>query len=160
MAAEKTLLEERLGDALRGTAISIATAESCTSGLIAHRITNVAGSSEYFEGAVVAYSNEVKRALLGVKEEDLVTHGAVSEIVARQMAEGARATFQCDLAVAVTGIAGPGGGSPEKPVGLVYVALASDEETIAERNQFSGNRDAIKSKTADRALKLLLDHLS
>lgn len=160
MAAETPLPEERVGEVLRGSSISIATAESCTSGLIAHRITNIAGSSEYFEGGVVAYSNEAKRALLGVEEQALVTHGAVSETVARQMAEGARATFQCDVAVAVTGIAGPGGGTREKPVGLVYIALASDSETLVERNEFSGDREEVKGQTADRALTLLLEHLS
>jgi PncC family amidohydrolase len=117
-------IEYRIGKALSARGLTLATAESCTGGLIGHRITNVAGSSAYYLGGVIAYDNRIKAGLLGVSEADLASYGAVSEPVARQMAEGVRTRFGADYAVAVTGIAGPGGGSEDKPVGLVYVAVA------------------------------------
>ena len=139
--------------------VSLATAESCSGGLIAHRITNVPGSSAYFLGGVVSYSNEAKESLLGVAHDILVAHGAVSEPVARAMAEGARRVFGSDYAVGVTGIAGPDGGRPDKPVGLVYIAVAAPHGTIVMRNQFDGPRESVKEKAADLALSLLLEHL-
>ena len=139
---------------------TIATAESCSGGLIAHRLTNVPGASTPFVGGVVAYSNQVKQALLGVPEELLAAHGAVSEPVARAMAEGVRARLGTDWSVAVTGIAGPGGGSPEKPVGLVYMAVAGPGDTRAVRFQFSGDRESVKSQTAEAALELVWESLN
>lgn len=155
----KGLLEEVLGEKLKTKRYTVATAESCTGGLIAHRITNVPGSSEYFSGGVVTYSNTAKMRLLGVRLESLETVGAVSEEVAREMASGARRLFGADVAVGVTGIAGPGGGTEGKPVGLVYVSVASARGAVVERNEFSGERTDVKSQTADRALQLLLEQL-
>jgi nicotinamide-nucleotide amidase len=153
-------LEETIGDRLRESGGSLATAESCSGGLIAHRVTNVAGSSAYFFGGVVSYSNEAKVSLLGVSKEVLAEHGAVSEAVARQMAEGARSRFGAKYAVACTGIAGPTGGTPDKPVGLVFVGVAGPKGTRVERCQFQGDRARIKDQTADRALSLVLEALS
>jgi len=139
---------------------TLAVAESCSGGLIAHRITDVSGASACFVGGVVAYGNEVKQALLGVNREDLEQHGAVSEPVARQMAEGVRGRMQADYGVGVTGIAGPDGGTPEKPVGLVYIAVADGSETVVTRNLFTGDRGQVKSLAADRALAMLGERIS
>jgi len=138
---------------------TIATAESCSGGLIAHRLTNVPGASTPFLGGVVAYSNAVKVALLDVPESTLESFGAVSEPVAKAMAEGARRCFGCDFAVAVTGIAGPGGGTPEKPVGLVYMAVAGPEGVSATKHRFSGERASVKEQTAEAALTMLWEIL-
>jgi nicotinamide-nucleotide amidase len=134
---------------------TLALAESCTGGFIAHQITNVPGASEIFLGGIVAYSNEVKQKFLGVRSTTLKKHGAVSENVAREMAEGARKKFGADFAIAVTGIAGPGGGTPEKPVGTVFIALAGDFETVVERKFNSYEREVFKQLTAQQALELL-----
>jgi len=153
------ILENMLFERLQNRAKTVATAESCTGGLIAHRITNVPGMSDHFPGGVVAYSNEAKRSLLGVPAVLLQQHGAVSQPVAEAMAEGARRRFGSDLGVGVTGIAGPGGGSPEKPVGLVYIAVADGRRTVCARNLFLGSREEIKAQTADKALTMLLESL-
>ena len=153
------ILERTIAERLTALGVTIATAESCSGGLIAHRITNVAGSSAYFLGGVVTYGNDAKEKLLGVPCETLAAHGAVSAAVARAMAEGARRAFGSDYAVGVTGIAGPAGGTPEKPVGLVYIAVAGPRGTAVTRNQFDGPREAVKEKTADAALTLLMEHL-
>lgn len=160
MGESARLPEEALGALLMAKAWTLATAESCTGGLIGHRITNVAGSSAYYIGGVVSYSNDAKERLLGVKHESLIEHGAVSETVAREMADGARRRLGVDVAVAVTGIAGPGGGTAEKPVGLVYMAVCGANWARAERNVFAGDRDQIKSQTADRALRLLSEAIA
>ncbi|MBN2311687.1 MAG: CinA family protein, partial [Candidatus Hydrogenedentes bacterium] len=139
---------------------TLATAESCSGGLIAHRLTNLPGSSEYFLGGIVAYSNAVKTALLGVGAALLERHGAVSEPVARQMAEGVRDRLGTDFGVGVTGIAGPGGGTPDKPVGLVYMAVACASGTWAGQHQFSGSREDVKSQAADAALRMLWERLA
>lgn len=139
---------------------TLATAESCTGGLVAHRITNIAGASSYYLGGVVAYANQVKIELLHVDAGVLAAHGAVSEAVARQMAEGVRKRFGADVAVALTGIAGPSGGTPEKPVGLVYLAAAGTEGAIARRRQFSGSREEIKEAAASAALELLWEQIA
>ena len=144
---------------LSNNGLTISTAESCSGGLVAHRITNVSGSSACYLGGVVSYSNEAKERHLGVPHDLLVAHGAVSESVAREMAEGARRVFGSDYAVGVTGIAGPTGGTPEKPVGLVYIAVAGPHDTISMRNLFSGSREVIKDQTADAALALLMEQL-
>ena len=155
MGENARMPEEALGALLRAKGLTLATAESCSGGLIGHRITNVAGSSAYYIGGVVSYSNDAKERLLGVKSESLAMHGAVSETVAREMADGARRRLGADIAVAVTGIAGPGGGTAEKPVGLVHMAVSGEGWTRAERTVFLGNREQIKSQTAERALRLL-----
>ena len=136
--------------------LTIAAAESCSGGEVAHRITAVAGSSAYFLGSIVAYANEAKRTLLGVPQEILETRGAVSEECARAMAEGARRAFGADLAVSTTGIAGPGGVTARKPVGLVYVALAGPAGTVAEEHRFPGDRAAVVAAAAEAALRLLV----
>jgi nicotinamide-nucleotide amidase len=139
---------------------NLALAESCTGGFIAHQITNVPGASEIFLGGIVAYSNGVKEKFLGVRAETLKKFGAVSEAVAREMAEGARKKFGADFAIAVTGIAGPSGGTKGKPVGTVFIALACDFETVVvqELNRFG--REKFKQVTANQALKLLLSQFT
>lgn len=139
--------------------LTVSTAESCTGGLVAHVITEIAGSSAYFLGAFVTYADDVKRDQLGVPAELLAAHGAVSAQVARAMAEGARARLGTDLAVAITGIAGPGGGSAEKPVGLTYVAVADGDGADVRRHLWTGDRSANKRDSAAAALDLLLERL-
>jgi len=134
---------------------TIALAESCTGGNIAHRLTNVPGASEIFLGSVVTYADSAKEQLLGVKSETLAVHGAVSEPVAREMALGARAKFGSDFAIAVTGIAGPSGGTPEKPVGTVFIALASNAGVEVRRMQNAWDRETFKQVTAQQALDWL-----
>ncbi len=149
-----------LGQALRARGMRVATAESCTGGLIAAACTSVAGSSDWFERGFVTYSNAAKIALLGVDEALLQAHGAVSEPVARAMAEGALARAPVQRAVAVTGIAGPGGAVPGKPVGTVWLALAqSDGATLAQRLQLAGDRAAVREATVTAALQAMLQSL-
>lgn len=157
MFDDAILLEaENLLAAARQAGAMLATAESCTGGLIAGAITAIAGSSDAFDRGFVTYTNAAKREALGVPESLLAAHGAVSEPVARAMAEGALARSQARLAIAVTGIAGPGGGSADKPVGLVWFGLASrGRETRAEHQVFPGDRAAIRRATVERALALL-----
>jgi nicotinamide-nucleotide amidase len=135
---------------------TLALAESCTGGLIAHQITNVPGASKVFLGGIVAYGNEVKEKFLGVRPETLEKFGAVSENVAREMAEGARKKFGADFAIAVTGIAGPTGGTRSKPVGTVFIALAGEFETVVERKLNGFGREKFKAVTARQALEMLL----
>ena len=148
-------LAEIAGDLLRAQKLTLATAESCTGGLIGHRLTDISGSSDYFVGGVVAYSNQVKEKLLGVSADTLTQYGAVSELTALEMARGVRRLLDSDIAVAVTGIAGPGGGSPEKPVGLVYIALSAGDQEVCRRFVFDHDRAGNKSASAAAALKLL-----
>ncbi|GBD20206.1 Nicotinamide-nucleotide amidohydrolase PncC [bacterium HR28] len=135
---------------------TLATAESCTGGLIGHLVTSVPGSSEYYIGGIIAYSNAVKRDVLGVPEELLRAVGAVSPECAEAMARGVRALLKTDYAVATTGIAGPGGGTPTKPVGLVYIACAGPEGTVVEEHRFRGDRWENIAQAAEAALHLLL----
>ncbi len=151
--------EEKLNAVLKEKRMTLAVAESCTGGLISSRITNVAGSSEYFTVGFVTYSNKAKEDFLHVPAETLEAKGSVSAEVAADMAVGARSAARAEVAIAVTGIAGPGGGSPEKPVGTVYMALAAQGTTLVRKHLFSGDRLAIKEQTADEALGLLLDYL-
>jgi len=134
-------------------------AESCTGGLLGHRITNVSGSSSYFRGGVISYSNEVKESILGVPEETLIEHGAVSKETAQAMAQGARRLLGTDVALSVTGIAGPTGGTTEKPVGLVYVGLAAEGTDLWEKHIWQGDRAENKQQSAQAALELLLKYL-
>ena len=150
-------LIEQAGAALRARGWTVCTAESCTGGLIAASLTEVAGSSDYVLGGVVAYANEIKQALLGVREATLRQFGAVSTETAAEMAVCAQQRFGADLAVSVTGIAGPGGGTAEKPVGLTYIGLAGRDGLIAvERHLWPGSRQAVREASATRALEMIL----
>jgi nicotinamide-nucleotide amidase len=133
----------------------VATAESCTGGLLGGRLTELPGSSDYVLGGAVVYADTAKRALLGVPAELLRDYGAVSEPVARAMADGARARLGATYALSVTGVAGPGGGSPDKPVGLVFIACAAPDETIVRRFEFPGDRDTVRAWSVVAALHLL-----
>lgn len=155
MTENKTLGEE-VGERLRSRKLTMGTAESCTGGRIANMITLVAGSSDYFLGGIVSYSNEVKHHVLGVSEESLRRHGAVSREVVEQMAEGAIRTLGCDCSVATSGIAGPGGGTPEKPVGTVWIAAALKEKVVSHCFHFGTVRAENIQAAADAALKMLL----
>lgn len=139
--------------------LTISTAESCTGGLIGGAITSEPGISACYPGGIVSYANEVKNEILGVSNDTLLSVGAVSPECAKQMAEGVRLLLKTDSAVAVTGIAGPDGGTPQKPVGLVYIATATPNRTTVEKNIFSGNRDEVRQATVKKALEMLLDTL-
>ena len=146
---------EKLVELYKSSGKTCATAESCTGGGIGAAITSVAGSSEVFLGGIISYANEVKRDVLGVAAQVLDEHGAVSSETAAQMAEGARKLMKADVAVAVTGIAGPGGGSAEKPVGLVWFGLATADGVRTEKAIFPGDREQVRSATVTHALGML-----
>lgn len=154
-----TLPEVVLGKLLRARGLKLATAESCTGGLIADRITDVPGSSDYFLGGFVAYAYAAKVATLGVSWETLRKYGAVSRETALEMARGARKALGADIAIAVSGIAGPGGGLPEKPVGTTWIGLVAPEFERAEVFYWDGNRRENKQRSADAALKMLIEFL-
>jgi PncC family amidohydrolase len=149
-------LAARVGAACRAGGLTLATAESCTGGLVAHLLTEVAGSSAYVRGGIVAYANEIKQAALDVPSEVLDAHGAVSAQVALAMADGARRRLGVDVAVAVTGVAGPDGGSDEKPVGLTYVAVADAQGSDVQRHHWDADRSGNKRASAAAALALVL----
>jgi len=154
-SAELTL-EAVAGELLARAGQTLTTAESCTGGLVAERLTRVSGSSRYFLGGVVSYTNELKERLLGVPGELLAEHGAVSEPVARAMASGVRERYGSDYGIGITGIAGPGGGSEDKPVGTVHIAVAGPKDEIAhERRRFAGDREKVRWQSAQLALELL-----
>ena len=150
-------LAERLGAALRARAQRMATAESCTGGLVAAACTAVAGSSDWFERGFVTYSNEAKQSMLGVPPALLVAHGAVSQPVAEAMVRGALQHAPVQWAVAVTGIAGPGGAVPGKPIGTVWLAWGCADRVWARRLQLSGDRAAVREQTVQEALQTLID---
>jgi PncC family amidohydrolase len=154
-----TRLVERLQASCLERGLTVATAESCTGGMIAKLITDLPGSSGYFRGGVVSYSDEVKESLLGVPGDQLAAHGAVSAQVARSMAVGAMQRTEASLAVAVTGVSGPGGGSPAKPVGLTYVAVADSSGVEVRRFVWTGDRAANRESSARAAVELLLERL-
>lgn len=175
-AGAEQRLRERLGNAIYGVGhdidlaavvggmlhernLTVALAESCTGGLLGKRITDVSGASNYFQTGFVTYSNEAKSRWLGVRPATLEAHGAVSEAVAREMAEGARAAAQSDVALSITGIAGPTGGTDAKPVGLVWAALATAQGVRARSFVMPGNREEVRERAAQMALALLYDHL-
>jgi nicotinamide-nucleotide amidase len=150
-------LAVELGDASRRRRIRVAAAESCTGGLIAAAITSVAGSSEWFERGFVTYSNDAKREMLGVPDALIAAQGAVSEAVARAMAEGALAQSRADCAVSVTGVAGPGGGTPSKPVGMVcFVWAVRGQPPVAETRRFAGGRGEVRAASVEVALAGLI----
>jgi len=153
-------LARQSGELLKQRQLTLATAESCTGGLLATHLTNIPGSSAYFSGGVIAYCDEIKRQLLGVPGDVIAHHGAVSRETALTMASGARKLLGSDLALATTGIAGPTGGSPHKPVGLVYVALAAADAHECHECRWEGNRWENREWSTGAALELLLEYLS
>jgi len=152
-------LARRVGERLRARAAVLVSAESCTGGWIAQAVTSVAGSSAWFDRGFITYSNEAKREMLGVSEQTLARHGAVSEETAREMARGALARSAATLAVSVTGIAGPGGGTAEKPVGMVCFAWAGRGDVSSETRRFSGDRESVRRQSVIRALEGVLAKL-
>jgi PncC family amidohydrolase len=153
-------LVNKVSDELKKQKVTIATAESCTGGLLAHTLTNISGSSEYFDRGVVSYSNKSKQDLLGVSNQLIAQYGAVSKEVAENMANGIRQTAMVQYAIATTGIAGPTGGTKEKPVGLVYIAIATKDRVYVKDFLFSGNRLTNKENTVTAALEFLLKILT
>jgi PncC family amidohydrolase len=151
-----TPLELQLGRLLKERGWTLATAESCTGGLLGHRITEVPGSSDYFMGGIIAYSYETKQKFLRVKPATLETHGAVSEETAIEMADGVRETFEVDVGIAVTGIAGPASDLSDKPVGLTWIAISTPKGTWAESYHWEKDRSGNKIQSAQAALELAL----
>jgi len=152
-------IEVEIGEILTARGLTLAAAESCTGGLVSHRITNVPGSSVYFVGGVVSYANAVKIALVGVGPQTLEMHGAVSRETVIEMARGVRVAFKADIGIAISGIAGPGGGTAEKPVGLTWIGLSAAEGEEARKSIRPGDRLAVKEQSAQAALELVLEYL-
>ncbi len=152
-------IEERIGKMLKEKGLTIAVAESCTGGLIASRITDIGGASEYFEAGIITYSNKAKISFLSVPEEVINSYGAVSYETAKLMAEGVKNITGADIGVSVTGIAGPTGGTLVKPVGTVFVGLATGESTSVHNFLFTGSRLEIKQQTSEAALTFVADYL-
>jgi nicotinamide-nucleotide amidase len=158
-------LEAEIGRLIReyqaetGNLLTIGTVESATGGRIADRVTNVPGSSDYFKGSVVSYSNEIKTAVVGVKKSTLENHGAVSEQTALEMARGGRGLLDVDICISDTGIAGPAGSTPSKPVGLFYLALAAEDTSFSQTHSFPGGREGNKRDAAEAALDMLKQYL-
>lgn len=153
------LLEKEIHSRLLEKKLKLATAESCTGGLVSDRITNSPGSSEYFMGGIVAYAYEVKAAVLGVSWATLNTKGAVSHETVLEMAQGARRLLNVDIAVSVSGIAGPGGGTPEKPVGYTWLGLAANDGEWTRNFTWMGDREQNKHESSEAALQFVLDYL-
>jgi len=153
-------LEEEIGDLLREKGLTLGAVESATGGLISHRVTNVPGSSDYYKGSVNAYSNEVKSGVVGVSEDTLIQYGAVSPQVAEEMAEGGKLLLGVDICIADTGIAGPGGATADKEVGLFYLGLSHGEMTYSRKHHFRGNREQNKQSAAEEALSWLKEYLT
>jgi PncC family amidohydrolase len=152
--------EVMLGNLLKENGLSLAVAESCTGGLVGHLITNVPGSSAYFSGGVIAYANEVKIEVLGVSPATLESFGAVSKETVLEMAKGIRALLEADIGLSVSGIAGPEGGTKEKPVGTVWIGLSSSRLESAKLFKFSGDRQNVKEQAAQSALEVAIRYLS
>ncbi len=153
------LLEFEIAPLLRTLHWTLSLAESCTGGLISHRVTNIPGSSDYYLGGINSYTNEIKHRILGVQNETLLAFGAVSEQTVREMAIGVKTLFRSDVSIAVSGIAGPSGGTPQKPVGTVWIGTATADKLTARVFHFFGDRLAIKNQSAEMALWLLLQTL-
>jgi nicotinamide-nucleotide amidase len=153
-------LEQEIGDLLRQKNLTVGVVESATGGLISQMITNVPGSSDYYKGSVTAYSNETKVKVVGVSEETINQYGAVSSQVAEEMAEKGQRLLTVDICLADTGIAGPGGAAPGKPVGLFYVGLSHRDTTYSQKHIFEGDREQNKWSAAEAALNWLKDYLS
>ena|SRR3989304_4186468 len=153
-------LEKMIGDHLRAKGWTLSIAESCTGGLVSDLITDVPGSSDYFEGGIISYSNLAKVELLGIPSTSIRRYGAVSSQVAKKMAEGVRKAFHTTFGVSITGIAGPGGGSRKKPVGLVFIAVSDGKRTIVKKEKLKGSRREIKKESARRSLKYFYDFIT
>ena len=154
-----TSLEQEVGNLLRQKGLTLGVVESATGGLISHRITNVPGSSDYYEGSITAYSNEVKIKVVGVRENTINQYGAVSSQVAEEMAQGGSKVLAADICLADTGIAGPSGATPGKPVGLFYIGLCHNEGTYSQKHIFQGDREQNKRSAAETALSWLKEYL-
>jgi len=154
------IILKNVSDQLRKNNITVATAESCTGGLLAHLLTNISGSSEYFERGVITYSNKSKMELLGVPQETIKEYGAVSKQTAKAMAIGIKEQANVDIGISTTGITGPTGGTKEKPVGLVYIGIATSRKTEVKRFLFSKDRLQNKEKTCYKALEFLLETIT
>jgi PncC family amidohydrolase len=152
-------LEKEIGDLLRQKGLTMGTVESATGGLISHLVTNTPGSSDYFKGAVTAYANETKTQVIGVKAETLKRYGAVSQQVAEEMAKGGKRVLDVDICLADTGIAGPGGATPGKGVGLFYLGMANKDGVFTRKHAFNGTRLQNKQSTAEAALGWLKEYL-
>jgi nicotinamide-nucleotide amidase len=148
-------LAKNIGKKLTKSKHTLALAESCTGGLISDTITNISGASKYFKGTVVSYSNDIKISILHVPSEEIKKHGAVSREVARSMAIGAKKYLRADVAAAITGIVGPGGGTKHKPVGLAYIAVSTVKGTYSKKINFDGGREEVKRKFAQSTLKFV-----
>jgi nicotinamide-nucleotide amidase len=153
-------IAQQIGLLLKRRGLTLAVAESCTGGLLGHTVTQVAGSSDYFLGGVVSYSNAAKKTLLGVRLSTLKTYGAVSRRTAAEMACGVRRRFKAGIALSITGIAGPGGGGARKPVGLVYIGLSVKDTTSVRKFTFRGTRTGIKKQAVQAALLYIRDYLT
>jgi len=153
-------LEEEAGNLLRQKGLTLGVVESASGGLISHRITNVPGSSDYYKGSVTAYSNEVKIKVVGVRETTINRYGAVSAEVVEEMAQGGRRILAADICLADTGIAGPSGATPQKPVGLFFIGLSHGERTYSRKHNFHGDREQNKQSAAEAALSWLKEYLS
>ena len=152
-------LEQEIGSLLRQKGLTLGAVESATGGLISHMITNIPGSSDYYKGSVTAYSNETKIKVIGVKANTIERYGAVSSQVAEEMALGGREVLTVDICLADTGIAGPGGATPDKPVGLFYLGLAHKDGALSRRHEFHGDREQNKHYAAEAALSWLKEYL-
>ena len=155
-----TSLEQEVGNLLRQKGLTLGVVESASGGLISHLVTNVPGSSDYYKGSLIAYSNEVKIKIVGVKEDTINKYGAVSSQVAEEMAQGGRKLLAADICLADTGIAGPSGATPGKPVGLFYIGLSHQNGTYSQKHNFPGNREQNKHSAAQAALTWLKEYLT
>ena len=153
-------LDIEVGKLLQTRGLKLGLAESCTGGLMGHRVTNIPGSSEYFAGGVVAYSYEAKASVLGVSWDTLNTFGAVSRETVLEMARGAKKLLDVDIAVSISGIAGPGGGTPDKPVGTTWIGLVAEDGEWAREFHFEGDREQNKASSAEEAIRMILDYLA
>jgi PncC family amidohydrolase len=153
-------LEQDIGNLLRQKGLTLGIVESATGGLVSHRITNIPGSSDYYQGSVTAYSNQAKIKVVGVSEDTIYQYGAVSPQVAEEMAQGGRKILSADICLADTGIAGPGGATPDKPVGLFYIGLSHGESTYSQKHIFPGDREQNKQSAAETALSWLKEYLT
>ncbi|MFC1983724.1 CinA family protein [Chloroflexota bacterium] len=152
-------LEQEIGNLLHQKGLTLGAVESATGGLVSHLITNVPGSSDYYKGSITAYSNEVKIKVVGVKEDTINKYGAVSYQVAEEMAQGGRKILAADICLADTGIAGPGGATPGKPVGIFYIGLSHQDGIYSQKHSFQGNREQNKRQAAEAALAWLKEYL-